>query len=197
MPSRPASWRWSKLPRENERAHTGEAHRPTGTEVRRTAAFPWFRVCHGAGGEHSRQRCRLLPFAPHRSPLLLPVTTVPKYLSDRVSSVRRRGRMRGMAFRTPTGTNTSVARFGPTSIHEEASVKTGARRSRDYPDIHSASSADAERHEIMRLLPFTPAASQCAMSDLGIQPESRSRSRRGGSSPDCACVSWTGVPVRT
>jgi hypothetical protein len=32
-------------------------------------------------------------------------------------------------------------------IHEEASVKTGARRSRDYPDIHSASSAKAERHE--------------------------------------------------
>src|SRR5271165_563532 len=32
-------------------------------------------------------------------------------------------------------------------IHEEASVKTGARRSRDFPDIHSASSALAERHE--------------------------------------------------
>ena len=34
-----------------------------------------------------------------------------------------------------------------TDIHEEASVKTGARRSRDFPDIHSASSAIAERHE--------------------------------------------------
>src|SRR5262249_52629004 len=32
-------------------------------------------------------------------------------------------------------------------IHEEASVKTGARRLRDFPDIHSASSAKAERHE--------------------------------------------------
>ena len=31
----------------------------------------------------------------------------------------------------------------------------------------------------MRLLPFTPAASRCAMSDLGMQPGSRSRSRRG------------------
>jgi hypothetical protein len=32
-------------------------------------------------------------------------------------------------------------------IHEGATVKTGARRSRDFPDIHSASSAIAERHE--------------------------------------------------
>src|SRR5215207_3881885 len=32
-------------------------------------------------------------------------------------------------------------------VHEEASVKTGARRLRDFPDIHSASSAMAERHE--------------------------------------------------
>ena len=31
-------------------------------------------------------------------------------------------------------------------VHEEASVKTGARRLRDFPDIHSASSATAERH---------------------------------------------------
>ena len=30
---------------------------------------------------------------------------------------------------------------------EEASVKTGARRLRDFPDIPSASSAMAERHE--------------------------------------------------
>src|SRR5205809_570953 len=68
----------------------------------------------------------------------------------------------------------------PADIHEEASAKTGARRSRDYPDIHSASSAGAERHEILRSLPFTPTASRRAMSDLGMQPESRSRSRRGG-----------------
>jgi hypothetical protein len=32
-------------------------------------------------------------------------------------------------------------------VHEEASVKTGARRWRDLPDIHSASSAMAEHHE--------------------------------------------------
>src|SRR5437764_15407020 len=32
-------------------------------------------------------------------------------------------------------------------IHEEAAVKTRARRNRDFPDIHSASSATAERHE--------------------------------------------------
>jgi len=32
-------------------------------------------------------------------------------------------------------------------IHEGASVKTGARRDRDFPDIHSASPAAAGRHE--------------------------------------------------
>ena len=32
-------------------------------------------------------------------------------------------------------------------VHEEASVKTGARRLRDFPDIPSASSALAERQE--------------------------------------------------
>lgn len=32
-------------------------------------------------------------------------------------------------------------------IHEEGSVKIGARRARDFPDIHSASSAAAQRHE--------------------------------------------------
>jgi hypothetical protein len=32
-------------------------------------------------------------------------------------------------------------------VREEAFVKTGARRLRDFPDIHSASSAMAERHE--------------------------------------------------
>src|SRR5262245_15518309 len=34
-----------------------------------------------------------------------------------------------------------------TDIHEEASVKTGARRVRDCPDIHPASAANAARHE--------------------------------------------------
>src|SRR5262249_19211926 len=33
------------------------------------------------------------------------------------------------------------------AIHEEPSVKTGARRLWDFPDIHSASSALQERHE--------------------------------------------------
>jgi hypothetical protein len=30
------------------------------------------------------------------------------------------------------------------AIHEEASVKTGARRARDFPDIHSAAQAVEE-----------------------------------------------------
>jgi hypothetical protein len=34
-------------------------------------------------------------------------------------------------------------------IHEGVFVKTGARRARDYPNIHSASSALAERHETL------------------------------------------------
>jgi hypothetical protein len=34
-------------------------------------------------------------------------------------------------------------------IHEEPSVKTGARRLRDFPDIHSASSAAAEATALM------------------------------------------------
>ena len=34
-------------------------------------------------------------------------------------------------------------------IHEGAAVKTRARRVRDFPDIHSASSAKAERHETL------------------------------------------------
>ena len=57
----------------------------------------------------------------------------------------------------------SVARFGlidrtaqyplcnllRSDIHEGASVKAGARRDRDFPNIHSASSANAERHETL------------------------------------------------
>jgi hypothetical protein len=47
-------------------------------------------------------------------------------------------------------------------FHEEASVKTGARRLRDFPDIHSASSATAERHERVcgcsQSHPFSPLA---------------------------------------
>jgi hypothetical protein len=37
-------------------------------------------------------------------------------------------------------------------VHEGASVKTGARRSRDFPDVHSAPSAVAERDEGVRFL---------------------------------------------
>ena len=57
----------------------------------------------------------------------------------------------------------SVARFGlidrtaqyplcnllRSDIHEGASVKAGARRDRDFPDIHSASPAAAGRHETL------------------------------------------------
>jgi hypothetical protein len=39
-------------------------------------------------------------------------------------------------------------------IHEEASVKTGARRARNFPDIHSASSTLAERHELYAVAPL-------------------------------------------
>jgi hypothetical protein len=35
----------------------------------------------------------------------------------------------------------SIARLRRSDIHEEGSVKIGARRARDFPDIHSASSA--------------------------------------------------------
>ena len=41
-----------------------------------------------------------------------------------------------------------------TLIHEGASVKTGARRARDCPDIHPASSAAAERHERNAVAPI-------------------------------------------
>ena len=70
---------------------------------------------------------------------------------------------------------------GPTSMRKPLS-RPGARRVRDFPNIHSASPAQAGRHErVMRLLPFTPAASPCAMSDPGMPPESRPRSGRGTS----------------
>ena len=62
-------------------------------------------------------------------------------------------------------------------IHEEASVKTKEQ------DEFGTSQTSIRHHlpkqsamKNMRLLPFTPAASQCAMSDPGMQPESRSRS---------------------
>jgi hypothetical protein len=43
--------------------------------------------------------------------------------------------------------NESSVYIRRSDIHEEASVKTGARRLRDFPDIHSASSAMTERQE--------------------------------------------------
>jgi hypothetical protein len=42
-----------------------------------------------------------------------------------------------------------------TDIHEGALVKTRARRVRDFPDIHSASSAAAERHERVCGCPYS------------------------------------------
>lgn len=65
--------------------------------------------------------------------------------------------------------------FGPTSMRKSESRSeqddhgTFQTSIRHRPQLRSAM-------RYMRLLPFTPAASQCAMSDLGMQPESRSRS---------------------
>src|SRR5215469_10009701 len=47
----------------------------------------------------------------------------------------------------PLFLNAGIANALRSDVHEEASVKTGARRLRDFPDIHSASSATAEHHE--------------------------------------------------
>lgn len=64
---------------------------------------------------------------------------------------------------------------GPTSMRKPLS--------RSEQDEHGTSQTSIRRHPLarsamnyMRLLPFTPAASQCAMSDPGMQPKSRSRS---------------------
>src|SRR5262245_23293910 len=48
---------------------------------------------------------------------------------------------------SPSPTNRPPRCARRSDVHEEASVKTGARRLRDFPDIPSASSALAERHE--------------------------------------------------
>ena len=72
--------------------------------------------------------------------------------------------------------------------HEDASVKTGARRLRDFPDIHSASSAKAERHERVCGRSHSIPASHCATSDLGMRPGARYRSRPGQpplAGPEC------------
>jgi len=68
-----------------------------------------------------------------------------------------------------------AARVGPTSMRKALS--------RSEQDEHGTSQTSIQHHPLlrstmsdMRLLPFTPAASQCSMSHHGMQPESRSRS---------------------
>jgi hypothetical protein len=69
-------------------------------------------------------------------------------------------------------------------VHEEAPDKTGARRSRYFPDIHSASSAMAERQETLcgrsHLIPRRRDAPRLTS---GMRPESGSRSRPVQPSP--------------
>jgi hypothetical protein len=87
-------------------------------------------------------------------------------------------------------------------FHEEASVKTGARRWRDFPNIHSASSAMAERHEtvcgrshsIPRRRDAPRRTSRCDLSPaldldldslLPVVPVRFGPSLGGDSRPDC------------
>jgi hypothetical protein len=69
------------------------------------------------------------------------------------------------------------SRSAPRSdIHEEVSVKAGARRVRDCPDIHSASSAEAERHERVCGRPHSHQRRRSAPCRYpGVRPESRPR----------------------
>ncbi len=53
----------------------------------------------------------------------------------------------GLAYRPMACLSPTSCSALRSDIHALAPVKTGARRSRDYPDIHSALSAKAERHE--------------------------------------------------
>jgi hypothetical protein len=85
--------------------------------------------------------------------------------------------------------------FGPTSMR-----KPLTRRERDDRGISQTS---IRRHPRGRRtmksiwpLPFTIAASHCATSDLGMRPESRSRSRPGQPPPGCAGVPRTEVSVQ-
>src|SRR5262249_49575853 len=79
-------------------------------------------------------------------------------------------------------------------IHEEASVKTRARRLRDYPDIHSASAAQAARHERVCGCPHshqrrrtapcrTPGCNLSPALDLDVNPPSTRRNARRGPPP--------------
>ena len=69
----------------------------------------------------------------------------------------------------------AIARVGPTSMRMPLS--------RPERDDHGTTQTSIRHHPHRRsamkeyaVAPFTPAASQCAMSDLGMQPQSRSRS---------------------
>jgi acetolactate synthase-1/2/3 large subunit len=75
----------------------------------------------------------------------------------------------------PTRTRLGLARFGPTSMRKPLS--------RPERDEHGTSQTSIRhqppRRRAMRddaVAPFTPATSHCAMSDPGVQPESRPRS---------------------
>ena len=68
-------------------------------------------------------------------------------------------------------------------LHEEVFVKTGARRLRDFPDIHSASAAAAARHESVCGCPHshqrrrsapcrTPGCNLSPALDLDVEPSS-------------------------
>jgi hypothetical protein len=90
-----------------------------------------------------------------------------------------RGQGGWLPFRSPgrIGSGT-LARELPSDIYEETSVKTGARRSRDYPGIYSASSAIAERHERERgcslltpLIESTPAVCAHMTFDASVRSD--------------------------
>jgi hypothetical protein len=53
----------------------------------------------------------------------------------------------GLLAGLPIHTDPETTARAWSDIHEGASVKTGARRDRDFPNIHSASPALAGRHE--------------------------------------------------
>src|SRR5262249_48741432 len=79
-------------------------------------------------------------------------------------------------------------------LHEEASVKTGARRLRDFPDIHSASAAQAARHERVCGCPHsrrrrrtapcrTPGCNLSPALDPDVKPSSDRRTAHRGTPP--------------
>ena len=79
-------------------------------------------------------------------------------------------------------------------IHEEAFVKTGAGRLRDFPDIHSASAAQAARHERVCGCPHshrrrrtapcrTPVCNLSPALDPDVKPSSDRRTAHRGTPP--------------